>query len=117
MSDGTANGAHERTGLLSYTEDDSSRKVMVLACSRAWQRLILVQIIDFTDWDDEDPRNWPRSRKFVNVGIIALMAGMQLTPLVDKISNSLTVFSVKPLGKLHVYAWNCSNCRGSQYFR
>ncbi|KAI4170642.1 MAG: hypothetical protein LQ343_004874 [Gyalolechia ehrenbergii] len=57
MSDGTANGAHERTGLLSFTEDDHSRK-----------------IIDFTDWDVEDPRNWPKSRKFTNVGIIALMA-------------------------------------------
>ncbi|KAL9599551.1 MAG: hypothetical protein Q9219_003795 [cf. Caloplaca sp. 3 TL-2023] len=57
MSDGTANGAHERTALLSFREDDDSRK-----------------IIDFTDWDDEDPRNWPRSRKLINVGIIALMA-------------------------------------------
>ncbi|KAL9581427.1 MAG: hypothetical protein Q9212_003908 [Teloschistes hypoglaucus] len=62
MSDGSANGAHERTGLLSYTEDDHSRK-----------------IVDFTDWDDEDPRNWPRSRKLINVGIIALMA--VLSPL------------------------------------
>ncbi|KAL8691241.1 MAG: hypothetical protein Q9218_003481, partial [Villophora microphyllina] len=62
MSDGSANGAHERTGLLSYTEDDHSRK-----------------IIDFTDWDDEDPRNWPKFRKLTNVGIIALMA--VLSPL------------------------------------
>ncbi|KAL8833483.1 MAG: hypothetical protein Q9176_007958 [Flavoplaca citrina] len=62
MSDGTANGAHERTGLLSFTEDDDSRKV-----------------VDFTDWDEEDPRNWPKSRKLINVGIIALMA--VLSPL------------------------------------
>ncbi|KAL8923923.1 MAG: hypothetical protein Q9208_004360 [Pyrenodesmia sp. 3 TL-2023] len=78
MSDGTANGAHERTGLLSYTEDDDSRKV-----------------IDFSDWDDEDPRNWPRARKFTNVAIIALMAVLSplassmFTPGIAQISADL----------------------------
>ena len=32
------------------------------------------QIIDFSKEDDENPRNWPRRRKFVNVAIIAFMA-------------------------------------------
>ncbi|KAI4174698.1 MAG: hypothetical protein LQ346_008194 [Caloplaca aetnensis] len=78
MSDGTANGAHERTGLLSYTEDDHSRK-----------------IIDFTDWDDEDPRNWSRARKLTNVAIIALMAVLSplassmFTPGIAQISADL----------------------------
>ena len=33
------------------------------------------QIIDFSKEDDENPRNWPRRRKFINVAIIAFMAG------------------------------------------
>ena len=33
------------------------------------------QIIDFSKEDDENPRHWPRRRKFVNVAIIAFMAG------------------------------------------
>ena len=32
------------------------------------------QIIDFSKEDDENPRNWPRRRKFINVAIIAFMA-------------------------------------------
>ncbi|KAL9606111.1 MAG: hypothetical protein Q9179_000737 [Wetmoreana sp. 5 TL-2023] len=78
MSDGTAHGAHERTGLLSYTEDDNSRKV-----------------IDFTDWDKEDPRNWPKSRKLTNVAIIALMAVLSplassmFTPGIAQIADDL----------------------------
>ncbi|KAL8680273.1 MAG: hypothetical protein Q9186_003511 [Xanthomendoza sp. 1 TL-2023] len=78
MSDGTANGAHERTGLLSFTEDDNSRK-----------------IIDFSDWDEEDPRNWPKSRKLTNVGIIALMAVLSplassmFTPGISEIAKDL----------------------------
>ena len=33
------------------------------------------QIIDFSKEDDENPRNWHRRRKFINVAIIAFMAG------------------------------------------
>ncbi len=36
--------------------------------------LIQAQIVDFSKEDDENPRNWPRRRKFVNVAIIAFMA-------------------------------------------
>ena len=32
-------------------------------------------VVQFSEGDEEDPRNWPRARKMVNVGIIALMAG------------------------------------------
>lgn len=37
--------------------------------------LIKAQIIDFSKEDDENPRNWPRRRKFINVAIIAFMSG------------------------------------------
>ena len=36
--------------------------------------LIKAQIIDFSKEDDENPRNWPRRRKYLNVAIIAFMA-------------------------------------------
>ncbi|KAI4277730.1 MAG: hypothetical protein LQ337_001541 [Flavoplaca oasis] len=87
MSDGTANGAHERTGLLSFTEDDDSRKV-----------------VDFTDWDEEDPRNWAKSRKLINVGIIALMAVLSplassmFTPGIAQIAQDLNTSSDQVVG-------------------
>ena len=31
--------------------------------------------VEFSEGDKEDPRNWTKTRKMVNVGIIALMAG------------------------------------------
>jgi MFS family permease len=37
-----------------------------------------IQVIDFSKEDEENPRNWPRARKFLNVGIIAFMAGKSL---------------------------------------
>lgn len=37
--------------------------------------LIKAQIIEFSKEDEENPRNWPRRRKFINVAIIAFMAG------------------------------------------
>ena len=37
-----------------------------------------VVTVDFEDDDEEDPRNWSRGRKRLNVGIIALMASMFL---------------------------------------
>ncbi|KAL2048344.1 hypothetical protein N7G274_000255 [Stereocaulon virgatum] len=37
------------------------------------------EIVDFSKEDEENPRNWPRARKFLNVGIIAFMA--VLSPL------------------------------------
>ncbi|KAL8712185.1 MAG: hypothetical protein Q9220_003619 [cf. Caloplaca sp. 1 TL-2023] len=78
MSDGTANGAHERTGLLSFTDEDDTRKV-----------------VDFQEWDDEDPRNWPKRRKLINVAIIALMAVLSplassmFTPGIAQIADDL----------------------------
>lgn len=36
--------------------------------------LINFQIIDFSKEDAENPRNWARARKMVNVAIIAFMA-------------------------------------------
>lgn len=33
-----------------------------------------MQVVDFTKWDEENPRNWPRTRKYVNLVIVALMA-------------------------------------------
>lgn len=33
------------------------------------------EIISFSENDASDPRQWPRRRKMINVGIIALMAG------------------------------------------
>lgn len=32
------------------------------------------QVVDFTKWDEENPRNWSRTRKMVNVVIVACMA-------------------------------------------
>ena len=37
--------------------------------------MILVQTVDFSKEDEENPRNWPKGKKFLNVGIIAFMAG------------------------------------------
>ena len=33
------------------------------------------KLIEFRERDEENPRYWSRSKKMVNVGIIALMAG------------------------------------------
>ena len=41
-------------------------------------QLIPVQIVDFSKEDEENPRNWPKGKKFLNVGIIAFMAGLPL---------------------------------------
>lgn len=35
------------------------------------------QIIDFSKEDEDNPRNWSRARKMLNVGIIAFMAGIR----------------------------------------
>ena len=40
--------------------------------------MITVQIVDFSKEDEENPRNWPKSKKYLNVGIIAFMAGLPL---------------------------------------
>ena len=49
----------ERTPLLGDGRDDDRQIV----------------VVDFEDGDKENPRNWTRVKKMVNVGIIALMAG------------------------------------------
>ena len=41
-------------------------------------QLIPVQIVDFSKEDGENPRNWPMGKKYLNVGIIAFMAGLPL---------------------------------------
>ena len=41
-------------------------------------QLIPVQIVDFSKEDEENPRNWPKSKKYLNVGIIAFMAGLSI---------------------------------------
>ena len=35
---------------------------------------LYAQVVDFTKWDEENPRNWSRARKLVNLVIVALMA-------------------------------------------
>ncbi|KAL9104848.1 MAG: hypothetical protein Q9163_000234 [Psora crenata] len=53
------------------------------------------QIIDFADDDPENPRNWTRTRKMVNVGIISLMsvlsplASSMFTPGISQIAEDL----------------------------
>ncbi|KAL9127889.1 MAG: hypothetical protein Q9217_003325 [Psora testacea] len=52
-------------------------------------------IIDFEDGDPENPRNWTRTRKMINVGIIALMAVLSplassmFTPGISQIAKDL----------------------------
>lgn len=55
------------------------------------------QNVDFSKEDEENPKNWPRSRKLTNVFIIALMtilsplASSMFTPGMDQIAEDLGV--------------------------
>lgn len=67
----------ERSPLLQNGHSESQQdepEVRFLARSSPKSTSKPAQIIDFSKEDDEDPRNWPRRRKFVNVAIIAFMA-------------------------------------------
>lgn len=37
------------------------------------------ELLKFEDDDTENPRKWPRRRKMVNIGIIAMMSGTPLS--------------------------------------
>ena len=55
-----ASDANEQSPLLSRSRDDEEPR----------------QLIDFGEGDAENPRNWRKSKKMINVGVIALMAGL-----------------------------------------
>lgn len=66
----------EQTPLLqrSESDDDQGEVLLVYFNSVLCSVNVLRQIIDFTKDDQENPRNWPKSQKLLNVAIIALMA-------------------------------------------
>lgn len=76
-----ANGSTEQSPLLQrQSQDEDSRQVFMHLPSR-WSRslspfayLCAIQVVDFTKSDEENPRNWSRRRKLVNVAIVSLMA-------------------------------------------
>ncbi|CAF9904453.1 MAG: hypothetical protein ALECFALPRED_008561 [Alectoria fallacina] len=76
-----ANGPNERSPLLQNGHADSQQDEP--------------EIIDFSKEDGENPRNWPRRRKFVNVAIIAFMAilsplaSSMFTPGISEIAKDL----------------------------
>ena len=41
------------------------------------------EVVGFVDGDKENPRNWTKTRKMVNVGIIALMASESVVILFE----------------------------------
>ena len=57
---GMAGDANEQSPLLSRSREDEDPR----------------QLIDFGEGDPENSRNWKRSKKLINVGVIALMAGL-----------------------------------------
>lgn len=86
-----AGGNHERSPLLQnggengHTDNDAEVKwnptCPIFIC------LIPAQIIDFSKEDKENPRNWTKARKFLNVAIIAFMASSCIE--FQKLYNSL----------------------------
>ena len=67
-----------QNGLANGHEDRNEEVVNCSSLSLEDTELIPVQIVDFSKEDEENPRNWPRGKKFLNVGIIAFMAGLPL---------------------------------------
>ena len=58
---------HERSPLLQQNGRDHSEE-------RDRNQGAGEEVVEFGDGDKENPRNWTKARKMVNVGIIALMA-------------------------------------------
>jgi len=64
----------------------------------------LEQLIEFSEKDNENPKNWSRFRKFTNVAIISLMAIMSplassmFTPGISQIAEDLQTSPEKVIG-------------------
>jgi len=37
------------------------------------------ELVEFKDEDEDNPRKWPRRKKMINVGIIAMMSSKSMT--------------------------------------
>ena len=86
------NGSDERSPLLQNGHAESQQdEPEVQNPTRSFPKSTSnsAQIIDFSKEDDENPRNWPRRRKFVNVAIIAFMASKYRSPVVSPAPVSL----------------------------
>ena len=74
-----AHGTDERSPLLEhgYSHDEEpevSRPIDLPRSNELHAHTYAIQLVDFEKEDKEDPKNWTRGRKLLNVAIIALMA-------------------------------------------
>jgi len=75
------NNQSERSPLLRRSESNSSSDDTEVGVQAAWctnRTLTMLQTIDFSEEDDENPRDWSSSKKLANVGVIALVGSAHL---------------------------------------